>query len=137
MRQDREFILQPQRLLLLTFSLNGGFCSIPSGRFADCRSCSLLARGAAWLADSNCGSLNSMTVTASLMLLSLSRMLGWFRLRYSSDRFSSPPFALANFWWKQVGTQERLEVLGPGAHPRECRRSVRGRLLAYDFGDSD
>src|SRR5262245_9492241 len=79
MRRDLEFIVQPQRLLRLTFSLNGGFWSIPGGRFAGwrsagCRSCSLLARGGAWLADSNCDSLNSMTVTASLMLLSFSRM---------------------------------------------------------------
>jgi len=73
MRRDLEFIVQPQLLLRLTFSLNGGSWSIPSGRFVDCRSCSLLARGAAWLADSNCDSPNPTAVTASLMLLSLTR----------------------------------------------------------------
>ena len=78
MRRDLEFIVQPQLLLRLTFSLNGGFWSIPGGRFAGwrsagCRSCSLLARGGAWLADSNCDSPNPTAVTASLMLLSLTR----------------------------------------------------------------
>ena len=64
MRRDLEFIVQPQRLLRLTFSLNGGFWSIPSGASPAAPARSWPA-ALAWLADSNCDGLNSMAVRTS------------------------------------------------------------------------
>jgi len=123
MRRDLEFIVQPQRLLRLTFSLNGGFWSIPSGRFADCRSCSLLARGAAWLADSNCGSLNSMTVTSSLMLLSLTRCLDGFVC--AIHRIASLPLPLL---WQIFGGNKLAHRKGlRSSDPAPIRENAAGR----------
>lgn len=62
-------------------SLGGLPRSIAIGRF-DCCCCSLRDAGA-WLSDSNCDSLNSMVLMASLIALTGSRCLGLFPV-YSS-----------------------------------------------------